>query len=292
MLSQFFSHYLLENNLVTREQLLDAIAHKSGTNVKLGVLAINAGFMTAEQVEAVHRQQERVDKRIGDIAVDLGFLTVKQINELLSAQKPTHLLLGQALVDAGVLSNAQFESAMKAYKAKFALDDGDFADEKDAKLATVVATYLNAVNTKAAAYPVDYIMLLFKALTRFITDDYTPLAASACLEGEAVYVTQAIRGDFAACTRIECALPTLTALAALFAKEDVADIAEYTEDAASEFLNQLNGLFAVNMSTTRSLELTLEPQSVLHSAEGLCGADVVVPVCFPFGVVRFVLKAA
>jgi len=292
MLSQFFGHYLLEHELITRAQLLDAIAHKAGTNIKLGVLAINAGFLTAEQVEAIHRRQETVDKRIGDIAVELGFLTVKQINELLSAQRPSHLLLGQALVDAGVLTNAQFESALNKYKATYIIDDRDFADEQDDKLNTVVSAYIKTANTKATAFPVDYVTLLFKSLTRFISDDYTPLALTTAAEGDSVFVTQEIRGDFSASSGLEASLATLHAFSALFAKEDITSIADYAEDAASEFLNQHNGLFAVNMSTSRSIELMLEPQAVKSGTDDICKENgIVVPVLFSFGVVRFVYKA-
>ena len=296
MLSQFFNHYLLESGLVTREQLLEALSHKADTRVKLGVLAINAGFMSAEQVETIHRRQEKVDKRIGDIAVELGFLTTKQINELLSAQRPAHLILGQALVDEGVLTNAQFESAWNQFRAKYVLDDGDFTDEKDDKLAMVLSSYLKAKNTKEAAFPVDYILLLLKSLTRFITDDYTPLSEVPCMGTDAVYITQAIKGDLTAVSRIVCSPTTLTALASLFAKTlytdvDITESEEYTEASVSEFLNLHNGLFAVNMSTARSIELALEPQELTRGGDCACKDNcVVLPICFSFGEVTFMLE--
>lgn len=102
MFTQFFGNYLLNQKLVTPEQLVDALQEKQNTRMKLGVLAINAGYMTASQVERVHELQSKMDKRIGDIAVELGYMTEDQVMELLHAQPLGYLLLGQALVDKGI----------------------------------------------------------------------------------------------------------------------------------------------------------------------------------------------
>ena len=75
MFTQFFGNYLLHQQLVSPEHLSEVLQSMKTTRLKLGVLAINAGYMTAEQVEKAHTEQQRVDKRIGEVMVDMGFLT-------------------------------------------------------------------------------------------------------------------------------------------------------------------------------------------------------------------------
>ena len=87
MFTQFFGSYLLNKKIVSPANLRVALEKKDTTRVKLGVLVINAGYMTAKQVDAVHKKQATVDKRRGDIAVDMGYLTEAQVEELLSSQK-------------------------------------------------------------------------------------------------------------------------------------------------------------------------------------------------------------
>jgi len=291
MFSQFFGHYLLNNKIITTPQLNEALQKKGETRVKLGVLAINAGYMTAEQVEQVHMQQMKVDKRIGDIAVDMGFLTTEKVGELLGSQKSAHLLLGQTLVDLGYMSNSTFEASLIDYKAKYQLEDSDFADETIDKTRSVIGGFLGFSEIENFEAYVDYISLLFKSLTRFITDKFTPLAPSCISEIECeTLVTQKISGAFSGNTGICFGSDVLPVFAAKYAKEEIAD-EEYAEAAASEFLNLHNGLFAVNMSAEKNIELSLEPQIIGKNAvlkpEKLC---VIIPVSFTFGDATFILS--
>ena len=291
MFSQFFGHYLLNNSIVTSAQLNEAMVKKSETRVKLGVLAINAGYMTAEQVEQVHAQQAKIDKRIGDISVDMGFLTESQVTELLNSQRPAHLLLGQTLVDLDYITNSQFESALLDYKKKFELEDADFIQENVAKSRSIIGSFLGLSGFQNRDFSIDYISLVFKSITRFISDDFTPADPINVEKMECdVLVTQKIKGSFNASTAITCNADALVAFAAKFAKEDITQPDEYAEAVMSEFLNLHNGLFAVNISAERGVELSLEPQEVSKNVvlepRGIC---VALPLSFTFGVVNFIL---
>ena len=54
MFSQFFGNYLLNKGLVSPEWLDDALSKQKDTRLKRGVLAVDAGIMTAAQVDMVH----------------------------------------------------------------------------------------------------------------------------------------------------------------------------------------------------------------------------------------------
>ena len=126
MFTQFFGNYLFNEKLVTKQQLIEALEMQKFARAKLGVLAINAGYMTGAQVDEVHAEQQRMDKRFGDIAVDKGYMTEEQVEELLKNQKQSHLVIGQALVDKGYLTNEQFADALAKYKENNLIEEREF----------------------------------------------------------------------------------------------------------------------------------------------------------------------
>ena len=109
MYAQFFGNYLLSHGVVTREQLLETMHRKSSTKIKLGTLAIHAGYMTANEVDRIVILQTHEDKRFGELAIHEGYLTEEEVTKLLAEQKPDFLLLGQALVDEGLINNHQLQ---------------------------------------------------------------------------------------------------------------------------------------------------------------------------------------
>ena len=54
MYSQYFGNYLLNKGLISPEQLTDALEYQRSVRLKLGVIAVNAGYMTPSQVEEIH----------------------------------------------------------------------------------------------------------------------------------------------------------------------------------------------------------------------------------------------
>ncbi|MBQ2824000.1 MAG: chemotaxis protein CheX [Oscillospiraceae bacterium] len=292
MFTQFFGNYLLNKGLVSAENLAQALADQKNTRLKLGVLAINAGFMTAEQVDKVHAEQQRVDKRIGDIMVDMGFVTRDQIEELFKTQPSGHLLLGQALVDSGVMSNAQFEQALASYKAENGISDADFINIDDNNTNKLVAHFYKFKDDSNVKYLTGYLTLLLKNLVRFIGDDFTPMDADYVQDRVlSECIGQKISGAVDAMTVIEADSETAVKFASRFAKEEITEYDDYAQACLSEFLNLHNGLFAVNVSNEEGNELSLDPQAyydTLNLSE-LKNAYVV-PVCFSFGTVNFVIS--
>ena len=86
MYAQFFGNYLLSHGVVTREQLLETMHRKSSTKIKLGTLAIHAGYMTANEVDRIVILQTHEDKRFGELAIHEGYLTEEEVTKLLAEQ--------------------------------------------------------------------------------------------------------------------------------------------------------------------------------------------------------------
>ncbi len=293
MFTQFFGNYLLNNHLVTSEQLNKALEMQSKVHVKLGVLAINAGFLTAQQVDELHRQQATRDIRIGDLAVELGYMTPQQVDELLAAQKPGYLALGQALVDTGVMTNAQFQAALESYKKSTKLTENEFADEKVAAARQVIKDFYHLERGPKPDLFADYISLLLKNIIRFIGDDFTLLPTEAPSDSLAVQeiAIQLVRGDGTFFTALEASEKAFISFASRYAQDEFFENNEYVQASAGEFLNLHNGLFAVNASNSIGLELDLEPQQIA-SGGTLSGFEsgFIVPIGFPFGTVRFMIS--
>lgn len=291
MFTQFFGNYLLHHQLVSPEHLSEVLQTMKNTRLKLGVLAINAGLMTAEQVEKAHDEQQRVDKRIGDVMVDMGFLSKDQVEELFKTQPAGHLLLGQTLVDKGYMTNAEFEKAINDYKQENSITESDFSDANSDAAKKLVKSFYNFENGENPAYMTEYVSLLFKNLIRFIGDDFTPMEACIADEPITKCVIQRIEGGTNAVTAIQADDKAIVDFASRFAKEQLDAADEYAEACVSEFINLHNGLFAVNMSNDNGVELKLQPQ---YACESLDLSDVptacVIPVCFSFGTVNFVIS--
>ncbi len=292
MFTQFFGNYLLNENLVTPEQLIDGLQAKKNTRMKLGVLAINAGYMTAGQVETVHMKQSTMDKRFGDIAVECGFVTSEQIDELLNQQPQGYLLLGQAFVDKGYMTNAQFEDAIRTYKEKYSLTDEDLNEGEDGKSSVMVDSLIDLSSTSNPDLYKEYIILLMNNLIRFTGDDYTPLKPEFNLsDNSELYITvQGINNGFDVDTALVADEETLIQFASRYADESFTEMNEYVDASACDFMNLHNGLFTVNMSNEKELELKLTPPSTKKGINADDHGDVIVlPVQYPFGIVKFVI---
>ena len=243
--------------------------------------------MTAEQVDMVHAEQQRVDKRIGDIACDMGFLTHDQVEELLSSQGAAHLQLGQALVNSGAMTNAAFAEALNSYKNENSLTDVDFSDGSGAKIDELIKKFYNFSDDSRSAYLTEYIALLFKNIIRFIGDDFTPLASKKLTEaGSELAAVQKITGDFSCSTVISAPEKAYLGFASRYAGEELTELDEMAHASCGEFLNLHNGLFTVNISNEMNTELKLQPQYYLENS-GISGEIYVIPLVFPFGTVSF-----
>ena len=75
MFAQLFGYYLLDKNIISTDQLNEALVNKNIYKERLGSLFVESGYMTNEQVEYIHSEQKRFDKNMGDLAVFLGFLS-------------------------------------------------------------------------------------------------------------------------------------------------------------------------------------------------------------------------
>jgi len=266
MFSQFFGHYLLNQGLLSREQLADALEFQQSVHVKFGVIAVDEGFLTPEQVEKVHEMQKQIDKRFGEIAVELGYLTDDQVEAMLSVQKQNHLLLAQALVDRGYMSIEEFSNALNHYKRDFSLSDDKFEAIKRGDIDALVTNILDHKESNTIEKYGNYLTLFAKNMIRFIDDQvYLEVCDHKQNEGNWL-VHQDIVGEAPLFTAISAQEDVFLYIASAYAEEELTEVDELAKASVSEFLNLHNGIYLVNMSN-EGIELNMNPQEVVESAK-------------------------
>lgn len=287
MYTQFFGNFLLEKNLITKEQLIQAIEIQKGEQLRLGTLAVHAGLMTATEVNHIHALQTQKDKRFGEIAIELGYLTPVQIDKLLSSQKPSYLLLCQALVDLNYLSTEAFAKAMEEYQLMHQLSDLDFSNEQYDKVALLIARFFTGQFVDDPGCFSSYITLFFNNIVRFIGQDFAPSQVYTTDDLSGDYMaTQNITGKYNMITGITMDESTLISFASRYAGEEFEENDEFTQAALEDFLNLHNGLFTVNVSNQEAIELALSVPE--YQEDAYMEQEVyMIPLDFPFGTIKF-----
>ncbi|MBB3111113.1 hypothetical protein FHS18_003181 [Paenibacillus phyllosphaerae] len=266
MFTQYFGHYLLNRNIVSLIQLQEAMEQLENTRVKLGVLSVNAGYMSAARAEEVHQLQARMDKRFGEIAVERGYMTEEQLEQLLGMQKEGHLVLGQALIDQGAITLDQFTAALEQYKADHLLSDDQFEAIKNGNIEELIAAVLKLDASIDQPWFREYLSLFAKNMIRFI-DPMLYLEVNAVPQGyqSEWLVSQNIEGTVTLFTALSMNEGAFLRTASAYAQEEIQAPGELAEASVGEFLNLHNGLFLVSMSN-QGIELGLKPQQIEHRA--------------------------
>ncbi len=105
-------------DMVVSKEDLD-VAHKLKTekSLKLGILAIDDGLLTEQQLNTIlDHQREVADVGLfGEIAINMKLLSKEQVNELLKKQKEYDKIIGQILVLSGALSTNEKEEELKQF---------------------------------------------------------------------------------------------------------------------------------------------------------------------------------
>lgn len=100
---KFFGQFLLENNIITPAQLVEAVNLQEVSNIRFGDYAVSKGYITKEDAAKINDEQQKMDEMFGEIAMRMGLLSQEQVEEILSRQKNDHVYIGAVLVKKGFL---------------------------------------------------------------------------------------------------------------------------------------------------------------------------------------------
>jgi CheY-specific phosphatase CheX len=113
---KFFGQYLLENNVISSDQLMEAVNYQESINMDFGECALLKGYISEEDLVELKRKQREVDMRFGEIAIKLNILSPDQVMEILRTQKNTHIYIGEALVQKKFLTPDVIEKELALFK--------------------------------------------------------------------------------------------------------------------------------------------------------------------------------
>jgi CheY-specific phosphatase CheX len=274
MAVKFFGQFLVENNLVSRDALLQAIELQEQKNLKFGEMAISTGYVTKEEIERAHNAQLSKDLKLGDVLVEMGILTLRQLDDIVTRQQNTHLYIGEALVQVGALSSDQLHGHLDAFKR----DQAQYVSER-----------IELPGDVADGLVMEMIAdLTYKMITRVIG---LPFRAGKCkavtvVDGNFMMAALDLTGDVDARYIISVSEGVQKEIAKAILREESVDAesVEILEDTVMEFANVVCGNVAAKASQM-DMVMNINPPVALHpQVTGLQVPADRMGLCFPIHV--------
>lgn len=267
MFNQYFGNYLLKKKYITPEQLRIILEEQKSVRVKLGVLAIDAGYMNATQVNRVHGLQAVKDRKFGELAIEEGYLSEEQLEELLKMQKKSNIVLGQALIEKGYFTFEKYEAVLIEYKEDSGLNSDEIRALKENDVEKIIRIFSKKLSSDYSDMYRDYLELFVRNLIRFV-DDEIRLEEAREISSYAFghIVVQRMEGARRVFTGFSGSESTMAKFASIYAKEECDGMDAIARDSLGEFMNCQNGLFLSNLSH-QGMELELYPSEVKENGE-------------------------
>lgn len=276
MISYLLGNYLVEEGLMTKDQLKHVISVQEQIRVKLGLIAVSEGMLTIDQADAINRMQQTMDKRFGDIAVEKGYLTEAQVGSLLKMQGNEYLTFAQTLVDEGIVTMDKLQLVTRSYQVENGFTNTELEAVKSGEIEKIVPLFL----PKGAEEYEDIVAVALKMIVRCIDRHAYPMYGMLADKADLVKpVSQVLEGPENWKVCFADGENGLCCLASGFAKEDFTTVDEDVQDAVGELLNCINGVFATGQSN-KGVTLELMPPE-LGDDVSVSGTDILV---IPFGI--------
>ncbi|KNZ40715.1 hypothetical protein [Acetobacterium bakii] len=293
MFNQYFGNYLLEKKLIKPEELKKVLAEQKSVKVKLGVLAMDSGYMNAMQVDSIHKLQAAKDQKFGELAIAEGHLTENQLTEILNMQKKSNVLLGQALIEKGFFTLEQYEAVLSQYKEDSQLTSDEIQALKNNDITQIAEIFLKTLSGQQARIPRAYFELFLRNILRFIDDEIRMEAAVAVNSYPFDYlVTQGTAGEYHFFSGFAGSETVMTQFAAIYAEEALDGMNDLAKDSLGEFLNCHNGLFLSQLAH-KGIELDLLLTEVKEAGMiNPVGTLYVIPCHLSFGKIDFIFADA
>ena len=123
-MSDRFGDYLIEQGLVERTDVMEALEFQAKATAKVGTICLEERWMTVKQVMETLRHTADSERPFEDMAISLGFLTAHQLGHALRIQNERRPFFGEILVTHNILDRRQlFEQLAKFWAHLKKLDD-------------------------------------------------------------------------------------------------------------------------------------------------------------------------
>ena len=262
MFSQFFGNYLLENQKITAEQFASCIEYTKANRVKLGLIAEAEGMLTSSQANELNYLQMNSDKRFGDLAVEKGYLTESDVEDLLGRQGNPYLIFVQALQENNLFSLDEINNDLISFQEANHFSDEVMEAIKNADIDGLLPAF---VDTQDKRY-MSVIGLTLRNIIRFVSSYLRIEKGSFVSSITARYLAyQHTTGDYEGFLGFCSDDDGILAIAEGYAKECFGTVDEDALDAAGEFTNCVNGLYAAELSYS-NVHMDMMPPELLFDA--------------------------
>ncbi len=261
MFGVYFGKYLMDEGIIPEEGYYGLLEATRNSKVKMGLLAVESGLMTEEQVAEVNMLQQQQDMRFGDIAVEKGYLTEDDVADLLDGQGDSYLLFIQAMVESGLMDLDDIKTHLQAYRRAKHLSPMDLEAIKSGDVDRIVPVFMkdNSIPMQVK----EYVYLTSRNIVRFVDRFFRMEKLEALTEYEAeCIVAQSLHGDSSYLTAFCGSKEGIKAIADGFV-EGMAGMDQSFNyealDVATEFLNVNNGLYVTGLSSNNINEVSDSP---------------------------------
>ena len=272
MFCQLFGKYLIEMNVITKDEYEDIILALRNTRIKIGFLAIEEGYLTETEVKEIHRLQAIEDAKFGEIAVNNNFLSKEQLDKLLSMQEGDYVKFIQLLCEDKGLFLAEINGYIEDFRKRQGFDENELEALKHDEFDKVVPMFAFA----SKPFVTDLVGLMLRNITRFVsTDFYIDRIIRVKQADYKSFVTMELKGDadihigFLADDNQDGML----LIANRYADEQYTEANEDVYDAVGEFINCISGLFATNICQKR-VKVEIFPQHAYENQSAMGDAYV------------------
>lgn len=272
MFSELLGNYLVECNVLSKEEFREIKNEQAKTRAKLGLIAISENLLTPTQAEEINRLQALEDKRFGDIAVEKNYLSEYQVSYLLNQQGNSYHKFIQSIVDKNILTMSELTQYISNYQNDYNYTKAEMECLKSGDIDRILPVLIHTTSSLTDAL----IHLTIRMIIRFINRD---VAIGKLLIRQSYsfdnLATQEVVGDHSILIGFGSQGQALLEIANPFAKEQFDTVDFDAFDAICEFINCTNGLFASKASQQGMLLDMVPPK---YHVAGTATADEIVIV--------------
>ncbi len=236
MNSFYFAQYLLNEGKVSVDELRELIPKSVDAEVSEKLIALWQGKVTAEDIASVGNGN---DSEFSRVAVDKELMTAEEAFALKKTVPDESERFAQVLIDSGKMDILGLAPLIEKYHSL-----------EESPVKTVVQKLADdSIGFELPSY-IDFVEIFLRSFMRFME---TPAAVSCekpifgDVSGTHV-VTQKLTGDISMVTGLFVSEELFIEMAKHYSHEDITEMDELAVDSLQEFMNVINGLFAVDMA--------------------------------------------
>ncbi len=231
--SLYFAQYLLNTGVIKTEEIQELLAKSLEAKPSLALMALREGMVTGQQLASLDVAADFAGQALGK-----NLLTAEQIETLNQLVPNDSLRFAQVLLDEGRVDCLRLEQLFTDSEAS-----------SDIIRASVRQLAGESLKAEAEAYG-DFAEIFMRSFIRFmdtpaVIDNREPILGDS---NQSHIVSQRLIGDLSMTTGIVTADAMFIEMARRYSHEDITEIDELAADSLTEFLNVVNGLFAVDMA--------------------------------------------